>query len=92
MELELRLFGSLTSFEGSLLPGFLAEVSLKNYPFLTWFDLFGLRYLGVNTLGVSWNYKDTLARMPFPGQLIVYLHGGGGYYAPAPSASGHRKK
>jgi hypothetical protein len=53
-----------------------------NYPFLTWFDLFGLRYLGYFTAGISWNHSDTLLRLPFRDQPIVYLRLGGSYYFP----------
>lgn len=81
MTLRLGLQGSVCEFEGSLTAGGKAEATLLNYPFLTWFDLMGLKYLGSITLGVSWNHADTLVRMPFEDQLIVYIRTGGGYYA-----------
>lgn len=81
MTLRLGAEASVVELEGTLLPGAKAELTLGNYPFLTWFDAFGLRYLGTLTLGVSWNHADTLLRMPFEDQLIVYVRTGGGYYA-----------
>jgi hypothetical protein len=80
MSLRVGLDASLIDFYGEILPGCKAEINLENYPFITWFDLIGLKYLGTLTLGLSWNHADTLSRLPFRDQPIVYLRMGGGYY------------
>jgi hypothetical protein len=80
MSLRIGLEASLIDFYGDILPGCKAEINLENYPFITWFDFIGLHYLGTMTLGVAWNHADTLSRLPFKDQPIVYLRMGGGYY------------
>ena len=80
MKAVLGLDASLSAFEGRVLPGVKAEVTLQNYPFLTWFDLLGLKYLGSSTIGISWNYSAALERLPYADQLMIYYKGGGGYY------------
>jgi hypothetical protein len=82
MSLSIALRASLLDYGGSLIPGGMAEIALINYPFLTWFDFFGLRYLGYNAIGISWNHSDTLLRLPFRDQPIIYLRLGGSYYFP----------
>jgi len=80
MSFRLTARGSLCEFNDSIIPGGKVELSLYNYPFFTYLDIFGLNYLGNLTIGIAWNHADTLLRMPFEDQWIIYFRGGGGYY------------
>lgn len=81
MALRFDARASLLEFENGLLPGASAEIRLENYPFISWFDLVGLKYLGTMSGGISWNYAASVDRMGYADQFLIYLRMGGGYYS-----------
>ena len=81
LTLRADLRGSLYGAgEGRIVPGGKAELSVDNIRSISYAELFGKKtYMGAG-MGVSYNHADTLARMPFEGQVLIYMRLWGGYY------------